>query len=177
MYKSKKIICLGAMCSYVAFSLINVPTSLARSVNLWESKYTQQLYNGSVSGIDGKVLAGASIRNVSKNTVTVTNAQGQFAMTGSIGDIIAISYTGYTAERIILDSNVVLQIKLKEDAQDLDEVVVIGYNSLRESNISGAVSRVDMANADKRRVQDVAQMLQGQTSGVTVTQSTGQPGG
>ena len=167
---------MGAMCSYVAFSLINVPTSLARSVNLWESKYTQQMYNGSVSGIDGKVLAGASIRNVSKNTVTVTNAQGQFAMTGSIGDIIAISYTGYTAERIILDSNVVLQIKLKEDAQDLDEVVVIGYNSLRESNISGAVSRVDMANADKRRVQDVAQMLQGQTSGVTVTQSTGQPG-
>lgn len=60
--------------------------------------------------------------------------------------------------------------------ENVEEVVIVGYNSLKESNISGAVSRVDMQVAQKRRVQDIAQMLQGQASGVNITQSTGQPG-
>lgn len=176
MYKSKVFIRMGAICSCIACVLINVPISLAGKVVIVATKHVQQQYKGTVSSIDGKVLRGASIRNVSKNSATISNAQGEFVISGNVGDIIEVSYTGYSTLKITLQSNLVLTIQLEEDVNDLDEVVVVGYNSLRESNISGAISRVDMGNADKRRVQDVAQMLQGQTSGVNITQSTGQPG-
>ena len=137
----------------------------------------QQSYKGKVVGDDGLPLVGASIRNTTNNTITSTNAQGEFSITGNTGDELLVSYTGYESISYKLAAqreNFV--ITLSSSMENVEEVVVVGYNSLKQSNISGAVSRVDMQVAQKRRVQDVAQMLQGQTTGVNITQSTGQPG-
>lgn len=176
MINIKIFIRLGAICSYIACALVSIPYSFAKNVGVEVTKYVQQVYKGSIKNSKGEVLKGASVRNLSKNTITLSNADGSFSISGAPGDILEISFTGYDSARITLGSDLSLDIKLQEEVKDLDEVIVVGYNSLKESSISGAVSRVDMANADKRRVQDVAQMLQGQTAGVSVTQSTGQPG-
>lgn len=179
MSKSKFFIYLGAVCSYIACATLTVPISSANTGvkgTLKTTKYVQQQYTGIVVGADSSPLQGASVRNVSTGTVTNTDSKGMFKLSGKAGDIVEVTFTGYESFRSSLSSNLELNIKLQTAIKDVEEVVVMGYNSLRESNISGAVSRVDMAVAEKRRVQDVGQLLQGQTAGINVTQSSGQPG-
>ncbi|MGN0002442.1 MAG: SusC/RagA family TonB-linked outer membrane protein [Sphingobacterium composti] len=138
--------------------------------------FQQQIYKGKVLSSESTPLSGASVRNTKTNVTTLTNAFGEFSISGNIGDELVVTYTGYTSGSMVLSSLYNLEISLNSSIKDVEEVVIVGYNSLKESNISGAVSRVDMQVAQKRRVQDIAQMLQGQASGVNITQSTGQPG-
>src|SRR6266487_689866 len=67
-------------------------------------------------------------------------------------------------------------LALEKGAAVLDEIVVVGYTTQRRANITGAVTTVDMADLETRRVPDMAQVLQGQVAGLAVTQSTGAPG-
>lgn len=176
MIKSNNFIPWRAICFGIACSLAPSFSSYAKSAGGVYTNVLQGQYKGTIRGADDAPMAGTSIRNLTKNAVSVSNAAGQFSISGSPGDRLEITHTGYVKKTVILSADLNLNIKLDINDNTLDEVVVVGYNSLKESHISGAVSRVDMANAEKRRVQDVSQMLQGQVSGVNITQSTGQPG-
>ncbi|GGH20062.1 TonB-dependent receptor [Sphingobacterium alkalisoli] len=179
MSKFKFSIYLGTICSYIVCAILCTPESYAYEANDREiraTKSVQQPYKGRVVGEDGSPLQGASVRNITNNTIAVTDPNGLFTITGKIGDVLEITYAGYERYSATLQTSDQLDVRMVSAVLDVEEVVVMGYNSLRESNISGAVGRVDMSVADKRRVQDVGQLLQGQTAGVNVTQSTGQPG-
>ena len=179
MSNSKFFIHLGTICSYIVCAALSAPVSYAntaRGKEIKATKYVQQQYRGQVTDFQGAFLQGASVRNVSTNAVTVTDANGLFTISGKIGDVMEVSYTGYQRYSTTLATNTSLTIRMQSSTQDVEEVIVMGYNTLRASNISGAVSRVDMSVAEKRRVQDVGQLLQGQAVGINVTQSTGQPG-
>src|ERR1035437_8783706 len=65
---------------------------------------------------------------------------------------------------------------MEATTQDLNAIVVVGYTTQKKGAITGAVTSVNMGDLDKRRVSDIAQLLQGQVAGVQVTQSTGAPG-
>lgn len=175
MLYSKRI---TVFCCFISVSL-SIPIGYIRA-NTGEGfpiSIFQQSFKGKVVGDDGLPLVGASVRNSSNNTITSTNVQGEFTIIGNTGDELLVSYTGYESISYRLTAQREnFAVTLSSSMENVEEVVVVGYNSLKESNISGAVSRVDMQVAQKRRVQDVAQMLQGQTTGVNITQSTGQPG-
>lgn len=181
MYKSKSFVKRVAFFSCFASVALCIPFQQVFSEPMNSSSHAtsllQKLYSGKVLDTEGQPLAGASVKNLVTNTTVSTDVNGIFSMPATAGDELSVTYTGYTTFKYIITANDnVLSIVLSSDMQDVEEVVVVGYNSLKESNISGAVGRVDMKVAEKRRVQDIAQMLQGQTSGVNITQSTGQPG-
>lgn len=140
------------------------------------SKLIQEQYKGKVVDENGASMSGVTVRNIKTKAGAVTDSFGSFTISGNPDDIITITYTGYGEKEMRLAAVSAVPITLSPTNQEMEEIVVVGYNALKESNISGAISRVDMKMAEKRRVQDVGQLLQGQTTGVNVTQSTGQPG-
>ncbi len=179
MSNAKLSIYLGTICSYIVCAALSAPLSYAHGrfdAENTATKFVQQQYSGRVTDHQGAALLGASVRNLNSNAVTLTDDAGRFSISGKVGDNLEITYTGYERVTLQLQGNTEIQVQLTSTMQNVEEVVVMGYNSLRQSNISGAVSRVDMNVADKRRVQDVGQLLQGQAAGINVTQSTGQPG-
>src|SRR5690606_31771903 len=105
-----------------------------------------------------------------------TDNNGAFTIAAAPGSVLMVSYIGYSRQSYTVGNEQPIVIVLQPTANDLDEVVVVGYTSQRRTTITGAVGTVSMADAQKRRVPDVSQMLQGQVAGVQVTQATGAPG-
>ncbi|WP_257669641.1 SusC/RagA family TonB-linked outer membrane protein [Parapedobacter tibetensis] len=136
----------------------------------------QQTITGKVTSSDGTPLSGATVEVKNGTQKTGTDAAGAFSLSASTDATLIVSYIGYSTQEIPLAGRSTLTIILESSFNDLDEVVVVGYTSQKRNTISGAVGSVNMNDAEKRRVPDVAQLLQGQVAGVQVTQSTGAPG-
>ena len=128
------------------------------------------------SATDGMTLPGVNI--IVKGTKRSANADfdGKYAVQANQGEVLEFSYVGYATQQVTVGNQDKIDISLKEDVNKLDEVVVIGYGTQRKSDLSGAVSVVNMESAKKVITYDTAKMLQGQVAGVTV-QSSGEPGG
>src|SRR5690606_23031089 len=136
----------------------------------------QTSISGRVTDQQGIPLAGASV-DVEGSAVSVrTDNNGAFTIAAAPGSVLVVSYIGYSTQSYTVGSEQPIVIALQPTASDLDEVVVVGYTTQRRTTITGAVGTVSMADAQKRRVPDVSQMLQGQVAGVQVTQATGAPG-
>lgn len=136
----------------------------------------QQPINGRVMDEQGLPLAGATVELKGGTQKTSTDNDGVFTIPASPGDILLVSFIGYVPQEITVGNATTVSVALQPSANDLDEVVVVGYTSQRRTDISGAVGSVDMAAAAKRRVPDIGQILQGQVAGVQVSQATGAPG-
>lgn len=128
------------------------------------------------SSKDGLTLP--SVNVVVKGTTRSTNADfdGKYVIQANPGEILIFSFIGYATQQITVGNQDKINVALKEDVNKLDEVVVIGYGTQKKSDLSGAVSVVNMESAKKVVTYDTAKMLQGQVAGVTV-QSSGEPGG
>lgn len=164
------LFCTSQLCPAEAFTHHRIKDSIA---NIW---YLQQRYSGTIVDDQGNPLANATIKNLQQNIATQSNEKGEFVLQGKPGETLEFTYTGFATLSYTLTAEVQLSIKMNSSDQSVEEVVIMGYNSLKETNVSGAISRVDMQVAEKRRVQDVSQMLQGAAAGVNVTQASGQPG-
>ncbi|MCE7864346.1 MAG: TonB-dependent receptor [Bacteroidetes bacterium CHB5] len=131
--------------------------------------------SGTVS--DSKeVLVGASVQEKNTGKGTVTDVFGKFNLQVSIGSTIRISYIGYVAKELIINSDAVLNIILEEDSDLLSEVVVIGYGSVKKSDITGSVSSVKEADIKNTAILSIDQGLQGKVPGMVVSMGSGQPG-
>jgi len=136
----------------------------------------QSRISGSVQGTDGVGLPGASIVISGTQTGTTSDFDGNFELANVSSDaILIISYIGYVTQNVNVDNRSILNIVLVEDTNNLDEVVVIGYQSVKRSDIVGSVAVVNTEEMLKAPASNVGQMLQGRAAGVTVT-STGNPG-
>src|SRR5690606_2762872 len=124
----------------------------------------------------GLPLAGATIEVKGGAQRTSTDNDGAFTLAAPPGAVLLVSYIGHVQQEIAVGERTLIDVTLQPSANDLDEVIVVGYTAQRRTNITGAVGTVSMADAQKRRVPDVSQMLQGQVAGVQVTQATGAPG-
>ena len=132
--------------------------------------------SGKVNAATGEALAGVTVKVKNAAVSTITDADGNFSITVPEDAVLQLSYVGYKMQEISVSGKTSLQVNLQVDANTLSDVVVVGYSSQKRGAITGAVSTVNMGDVDKRRVADVAQLLQGQVAGVQVTQSTGAPG-
>ncbi|MDR6785742.1 TonB-linked SusC/RagA family outer membrane protein [Pedobacter africanus] len=134
--------------------------------------------SGKVTDENNQPLPGVIVQQLNTQNKTATDVNGAYVITleAAGGKALVFSYVGYTPVTVPYTGNAVLNAGMKPSASDLDEVVVVGYTSQKKSSLTGAIGTVNMAEADKRRVPDVAQVLQGQVAGVQVTQSTGAPG-
>ncbi|MFW6218649.1 MAG: SusC/RagA family TonB-linked outer membrane protein [Bacteroidota bacterium] len=107
------------------------------------------------------------IQNTTKGTIT--NPDGEYTISAQEGDVLVFSYIGYVNEEIPYTGQSTIDIQLVPDITTLDEIVVVGYGTQRKEDLTGAIARVDLGNADERPNTDVLQALRGNTSGVYVT--------
>lgn len=136
--------------------------------------------NGQCTGIvkdaSGMTVIGASVIVKGTTHGTVTDVDGRFTIDGvKLGDVIQVSYVGYKDQDVKWNGSP-LDIVLKEDAQALDEVVVIGYGAVRKADMAGAVSVMDNKAFKAQPITQVSDALQGRVAGVNVV-SDGIPGG
>jgi len=131
---------------------------------------------GKVFSAQSEPLSGATVALKNTSRATTTDAEGAFSILAPANGTLVISYTGYATQEIPILGRTDLSVTLQLQDSGMNEVIVVGYSTQRRASISGAYSTVNMANAEVRRVPDVAQVLQGQVPGMVVTSSTGAPG-
>ena len=125
----------------------------------------------------GETLIGVSIYPKNEPTRgTLTDVDGQYSITVTQGTTLVVSYLGYVQTEIIANS-ATMNISLKEQTTALDEVVVIGYGTVKRKDVTTAVSTVSTADIDQRPIVSAAQAIQGRAAGVSVIQPNGAPGG
>lgn len=133
--------------------------------------------SGVVADVTGLPIIGANV--IIKGTATglITDLDGNFSLEVPQGSVLQISYIGYLTKEITIDGKQTdFNIQLLEDTQALEEVVVVGYGSQKKVNVIGSIASVDSKALEARAVPDVSNMLTGQLSGVTITQTSGNPG-
>lgn len=122
-------------------------------------------------------VIGASV--VVKNTTNgnVTDVDGCVVLEGvKKGDIIQISYIGYTTQEIVYDGKPQMQVTLKEDTQALEEVVVVGYGTMKKKDLTGSVATVDSDVLEDRPITNLGSGLQGAIANLNISSSNGAPG-
>lgn len=124
----------------------------------------------------GETIIGASVLIKGEETGTTSGMDGKFTLEAPQEATLVISYIGYHPQEIKVRKKTTLNIILKEDNQLLDEVVVVGYGTVKKSDLTGSVSGVSTRQFKNQPVKRVENILQGRTPGVEVTATSGVPG-
>ena len=123
---------------------------------------------GVVVDENGEPLIGVSVKVQGTATGTVTDLNGRFSIDSPKGAVLSLSFIGYKTITVKADGTP-LNIVMKEDSEQLDEVVVVGYGTQKKVNVTGAVGMVDAKVLAARPVTNVAQALQGTVPGLNFT--------
>ncbi|MFA5816586.1 MAG: TonB-dependent receptor [Bacteroidales bacterium] len=149
-------------------------------LSLSVSLFAQRTLEGTVNDAkSGETLIGVSVQIKGTASGTITDIYGKYRLTSdqlTDSSVIVYSYVGYTPLEQIPGNRTVIDIKLEPRQYMLDELVVIGYGTVKKRNVLGAVTSVNNRELTKLPLADVAQALQGRAAGVQVTQNTGAPG-
>lgn len=133
--------------------------------------------HGTVTDDSGQPVIGASVLEKGTYNGAITDLDGHYALDVKDGAILVLSSIGYANVEIPVGGRSVIDVVLHEDTQYLDEVVVIGYGTVKKSDLSGAVSQLKSEDLMKGGSIDIAHGMQGKIAGVQVQQSDGAPGG
>ena len=132
---------------------------------------------GRVTGADGTGLPGVTVLVRGTSTGTTTGADGAFSLTAPEGSTLVFSFVGFSTQTAVVAPGAPVNITLREDAQKLNEVVVVGYGTQQRGSVTGAISSVNAQEIVRQPVADLTQAIQGKVSGVTITSNGGAPGG
>lgn len=121
-------------------------------------------------------LIGATVQVKGGQAGAATNLDGNFTVMAAKNATLVVSYIGYQPQEIKLQGKTQLTIKLMPDNQTLDEVVVVGYGTMRKSDLTGSVASLSSKNVEGFKTSSVMESLGGQIAGVQITQSDGTPG-
>jgi len=138
----------------------------------------QRTIKGTVTdGQSGEALIGANVLVVGTSAGTITDIDGTYELKVPQGATeIEFTYTGYASQRVTLGASNVYDVKMDAGAV-LDEVVVIGYGSVKKSDATGAVTSVTSEDFNQGVITSPEQLIQGRAAGVQVTNNSGEPGG
>jgi TonB-linked SusC/RagA family outer membrane protein len=137
---------------------------------------SQLSISGTVKDSEGVRLPGASVLVINTNLGTSTDFDGKFNLSKVPSNAkLRVSYLGYVTQVVSVNNKSIINVVLEEVANSLDEIVVIGYQTIKKSDLTGATSIIDPEKSNKNITNSLAESLQGLTSGVTV-RNGGQPG-
>jgi TonB-linked SusC/RagA family outer membrane protein len=140
---------------------------------LQKSKVSGQI----ISAGDKSSIPGATIYLKGTTTGTTSDLDGKFSIEAQNGDVLIVSFIGFKKKEVKISPSVFLTIELEEDIAKLDEIVVVGYGTMKRSDLTGAMASVSEQEIKKTVATSLDQALQGRTAGVQVTQNSGTPGG
>lgn len=135
---------------------------------------TLETISGVITNEIGEAMAGVNVFDKTTRKGTVTDAKGKYSISAKEGSTLVFSFVGYTSKEIIVGSSSVINVKLTENSQELQEVVAIGYSTVRKSDVTGAISSVK-AKELNLSTPTVGQALVGKVAGVQVSQVSGAP--
>jgi TonB-linked SusC/RagA family outer membrane protein len=166
-----------ALCVLMASALpSNAGTRTGASFHPPSKDILQTTITGRVTdSATGKSLAGVTIQVKGGTVGTTTNDKGRFSLTVSDNAVLVVSYLGYRTKLITLNGRSVLHIELAASTTGLNQIVVVGYGSLKKSDVTGAVATIGEKEIEARPVSNAIQAMQGQVAGVDVT-SNERPG-
>ena len=128
----------------------------------------QNKINGIVADTSGEPLVGVTVLVKGASQGTVTDLNGKFSVAANVDDVLVISYIGYVAQEIKVKSTKLLEITLAEDVKLLDEVVVVGYGSMKKKDLTGAVSSIDSKKMEKEAPRSVEDLLRSGIPGLNI---------
>lgn len=132
--------------------------------------------SGTVTNAQGTAIPGVTVQVKNSTVSTATDAAGKFTITAASTDTLEISSIGFKTLVLPIAGKTELQATLQEEANTLNNVIVVGYTTQRKKDLTGSVSTVNTGDIAGLPVGGVDQILQGKAAGVTVTQNTGAPG-
>lgn len=131
---------------------------------------------GKVVDAAGETVIGANVLEKGTTNGVITDIDGNFVLNVSSGATLEISYIGYVTQTIKVTNQTSLHIVLKEDSETLDEVVVVGYGTMKKSDLSGASVSVGEDAIKGSVITNLDQSLQGRAAGVSAVSTSGTPG-
>ena len=142
-----------------------------------ESLFAQQRQiSGKVTAADGLAIPGAVVKVKGKTGGTGTDNDGAYTINAQTGDVLQVSSIGFVAKEVTVGQGNTINISLAEDNQGLNEVVVVGYGVQQKKLVTGATVQIKGETLQKQSTTNALQGLQGQTPGVQITSTSGQPG-
>ncbi|TRZ46208.1 SusC/RagA family TonB-linked outer membrane protein [Robertkochia solimangrovi] len=155
--------------SFLLFALL-----LANAINAQQGTVVTGTINDAATNTP---LPGVNVIEKGTSNGTTTDFDGNFTLTvADTGATLLISYLGFKSQEVFLDGRTVITLQLEEDAQSLDEVVVVGYGTQKKSDLTGAVSSMDSEALTERSFNNPLEAIQGNLPGVQINQSTGRIG-
>ncbi|WP_324025357.1 TonB-dependent receptor [Maribacter sp. BPC-D8] len=127
------------------------------------------------SAEDGYPIPGATVIIKGTTTGSISDFDGVYSIDTQIGDTLEFSFIGTESQSVTVTKNT-LNVVLVSQAENLDEVVIIGYGSIAKKDVTGSVSSVSTKQITQTQTTSIAQAIQGRAAGVAVTKSSGQPG-
>lgn len=137
----------------------------------------QREITGRVTDQEGMPLEDATVRVKGTTVVTKTNKEGNYRVTAEREDVLVFTIVGYELLELSIDNSSTLNAIMQESVSNLNEVVVVGYGTVKRSDLTGSIATVDGKDIEKQAITTLDQGLQGLASGVQVSQNSGAPGG
>ncbi len=141
------------------------------------SAWAQNSVKGTVFDEAGEPIIGATVIVVGTQTGTSTDIDGKFMLQNIKKEsVLQISFIGYQTVTVPVNGVTNLEVELKSDAENIEDVVVVGYGVQKKASVTAAISQISGEELEKAPVGDVTNMLAGRVAGVTAVQTSGQPG-
>ena len=145
---------------------------------LSNSLFAQVTVQGKVTSDDGQALPGVSVIVKGTTSGTTTDAGGAFSVSvPNSNSVLVFSYVGYLDQEIAVGNKTAINVSLSSIAGQLNEVVVIGYGTVKRKEVTNAVATVNSEQFNKGNISDVAQLLQGKVAGLSISRPGGDPNG
>ncbi|WP_300904087.1 TonB-dependent receptor [uncultured Alistipes sp.] len=132
--------------------------------------------SGSVTGVDGQPIIGATVLVDGTSTGMTTTAEGTFSVAAPANGTLVISFVGYKAQQIAINGKTRIDVVLEEDTTVMDEVTVVAFGTKRKQDLVGSVSSVKQNLIQNAQSASISDALEGAVAGLQVFNSTGQPG-
>ena len=166
----------AALCMPAAFSYANVGERVdGESV---QSVLQTHTVKGTIVDETGEPMIGVSVIVKGQSTVgTITDFDGNFVLDVPAGKgILEVSYIGYKTQEVAVGKNAQITIKMEPDTQALDEVVVVGYGTVKKRDVTGAVSSMKNKDVVIAPTNNVMEALSGKIAGMDIMKTSGQVG-
>ena len=131
---------------------------------------------GTVTDETGMPIPAVSVKIKGTSQAVSSSGKGAYSIKANIGATLVFQYLSYTTQEAVVSKSGVINIKMLESNNKLEEVVVIGYGSQKRSNTTGSIAKISAESIEERPITRVEQALQGQMAGVSVRSTSGAPG-
>ena len=173
---NKKVFVQKSFCAFLLlFLLVSAPNQVMAGVKDTYEANQQITVTGKVIDENSEPIIGASISVVGKTAGTVSDLDGKFKLGAKSSDLLKVSFVGYVTQQVKATSQE-LVIQLKQNAQQLEEVVVVGYGTQKAKNVTGSITQVSAKEFQDLPVSNLADALAGQINGLSVISGSGRPG-